>query len=297
MRIKNNLFPYPVLNAKETLSSFNNSIFNFDYIENQDSEYYYLNNVHLNLSDNNLQELILTNKASARMVVECSRTLYRSVFDVGLDDKNIKIPIGYLRGPVEISCFIIANENINEYYSESFNSIYGNYKFNIDKYDILAIDDGYNTKVDFDESKDNKVASIFLVVSNADETATTMDIEIKSKNIKISLPAKQYGYYTNMKNDSNYQNIFFSILAIPALSYALTKIQEEDFETARLKYDWLESVVNAYKNIYNKDLEEEWGKLDCDVSQRLLNDAVTKSIDDFYFLMIDRYRNGGDNDE
>jgi len=100
-----------------------------------------------------------------------------------------------------------------------------------------------------------------------------------------------------MKNDSNYQNIFFSILAIPALSYSLTKIQEEDFETARLKYDWLESVINAYKKVYSKNIEEDWGKLDCDVPQSLLNDAVTKSIDDFYFLMIERYRNGGETDE
>lgn len=297
MRIKNNLFPYPILNAKETLSSFNKAIFNFDYSENQDVEYYYLNNVHLNLSDRNLKELLQQNKASARLVVECSRTLYRNIFEVGLEDKTIKIPIGFLRGPVEISCFIIANENIPDYYSESFNSIYGDYKFNIDKYDLLAIDDGYNTKIDFDESKDNKVASIFLVVSNSDENAITMDVEIKNKNIKISLPSKEYGYYTNMKNDSNYQNVFFSILAVPALSFALTKIQEEDFETAMLKYDWLKSVIDAYKKVYDRELEEDWGKLEYEVAQKLLNDSVTKSIDDFYFLMIDRYRSGGENDE
>lgn len=297
MRIKNNLFPYPILNAKETLSSFNKTIFNFDYSENQDSEYYYLNNVHLNLSDRNLKELIYQKKASAKIIVECSRTLYRNIFEVGLDDKDIKIPIGFLRGPVEISCFIIANENISNYYSEDFNAIYGNYKFNIDKYDLLAIDDGYNTKIDFDESKDNKVASIFLVVSNADESITNMDVEIKNKNIKISLPSKEYGYYTNMKNDSNYQNIFFSVLAIPALNYALSKVQEEDYETAMLKYDWLQSVTDSYKKIYDHDIEEDWGKLEYEVAQKLLNDAVTKSIDDFYFLMIDRYRSGGENDE
>ena len=297
MRVRNNLFPYPILNAKESLSSFSTSTFNFDYNENQDNEYYYLNNIRVNLTDNNLKELIDKKQASIKMIVECSRTLYRNVFNISLSESNIKIPVGYLRGPVEISCFIIANEKIENYHSKDFNPVYGNYKFDIDKYDLLAVDDGFNTKIDFDESKDNKVASIFLVVSSADEQSVTMDIEIKNKNIKITLPAKEYGYYTNMKNDSYYQNIFFSILAIPALNYALTKIQEEDYETALLKYDWLSSVITAYKRVYNKELEEDWGKLDCDVAQRLLNDAVVKSIDDFYYLMIDKYRSSGDNDE
>lgn len=297
MRVKNNLFPYPVLNAKETISSFSNAVFNFDYIEKQDNNYYYLSKIHINITDDNIKSLMEKQKVSAKIIVECSRTLYRNIFDVGLEDRDIKIPIGYLRGPVEISCFIIANDNIENYYSHNFNSIYGDYKFDIDKYDLLAVDDGYNTKVDFDESKDNKVASIFLVVSSSDEKATTMDIALTNKCIKITLPQTEYGYYANMKNDSNYQNIFFSILAIPALNYALTKAQEEDFETSRLKYDWLESVIVAYKKVFNKELEEDWEKLDYDVAQKLLNDAVAKSIDDFYYLMIDRYRNSGDNDE
>lgn len=297
MRIKNNLFPYPVLNAKETLSSFNNVNFCFDYDEVQDDEYYCLKNVKISLNDNNLINLIKNGKAGIKIVVECSRTLYRNTFELTLDASDIKIPIGYLRGPVEISCFIYAKQDINNYYSSDFNSIYGDYRFNIDKYDLLAIDDGYNTKVDYDESKDNKVSSIFLAVSSSDKNLTSMDIELKRNIIKIILPAKQHGYYTNMKNDSNYQNVFFAILAIPALNYALNKVQEEDFDTARIKYDWLESVITAYEKVYNRNIEDDWGKLEYEVSQKLLNDAVTKSIDDFYFLMIDRYRKSGNEDE
>ena len=297
MRIRNNLFPYPVLNAKTNISSFVNSLFKFDYEEYQDNDYYYLNNIRIELNDEELLKLIEAGKAEAKIVVECSRTIYRKAFPVKLNSTSIKIPISDLRGPVEISCFIYAKENISNYYSNSFNKIYGDYKFDIDKFDILAVDDGYNTKIDFDEQKDNKVSSIFVVVSSGDPNATSMDFDVKRKNIKITLPNKEYGFYTNMKNDTNYQNVFFAIIAIPALTFALTKAQEEDFDTARNTYDWLESVINAYEKVYSKNLSDDWGKLEVDVPQRLLNNAITQSIDDFYFLMIDRYRKRGDDNE
>ena len=297
MRIRNNLFPYPVLNAKTNISSFVNSLFKFDYEEYQDNEYYYLNNIRIELNDDELLKLIEAGKAEAKIVVECSRTIYRKAFSVKLNSTSIKIPISDLRGPVEISCFIYAKENISNYYSNNFNKIYGDYKFDIDKFDILAVDDGYNTKIDFDEQKDNKVSSIFVVVSSGDPNATSMDFDVKRKNIKITLPNKEYGFYTNMKNDTNYQNVFFAIIAIPALTFALTKAQEEDFDTARNTYDWLESVINAYEKVYSKNLSDDWGKLEVDVPQRLLNNAITQSIDDFYFLMIDRYRKRGDDNE
>ena len=80
MRLKNSLFPYPLLNSKSNLSSFNGINFSFDYEEKQDAEYYYLNNIMLSLDDDNLINLLKENKVGASVVVECSRTIYRKVF-------------------------------------------------------------------------------------------------------------------------------------------------------------------------------------------------------------------------
>lgn len=293
MRIKNSLFPYPVLNSKSQISSYNGVSFSFDYDEAQDKEFYYLKNICIKLDDDNLINLLKNGQVSAAVVVECSRTIYRKSFNIGLDPIDVKIPINNLRGPIEVSCFMYAKNNIDNFYSNSFNKIYDDFSFKIDKFDIVAADDGYNSKVDYDEEQDNKISSIFVVIPSADEEADTMDIDLKRKSIKITLPGREYGFYTNMKNDSKYQNLFFAILAIPALSYALSKVQEDDFDNARLKYDWLESVIVAYKKVYEHDISEDWKKLECDVAQKLLNNAVTKSIDDFFYLMIDQYRDRG----
>ena len=293
MRIKNSLFPYPVLNSKSQISSYSGVNFSFDYDEEQDKEFYYLKNICIKLDDSNLINLLKNGEVSAAVVVECSRTIYRKSFNIGLEPVDVKIPINNLRGPIEVSCFMYAKGNIYNFHSNSFNKIYGDYSFKIDKFDIVAADDGYNCKVDYDEEQDNKISSIFVVIPSADEEADTMDIDLKRKCIKITLPGREYGFYTNMKNDSKYQNLFFAILAIPALSYALNKVQEDDYDNAILKYDWLRSVTDAYKKIYEHDISEDWKKLECDVAQKLLNNAVTKSIDDFFYLMIDQYRDRG----
>ena len=218
MRIKNSLFPYPVLNSKSQISSYNGVSFSFDYDEAQDKEFYYLKNICIKLDDDNLINLLKNGQVSAAVVVECSRTIYRKSFNIGLDPIDVKIPINNLRGPIEVSCFMYAKNNIDNFYSNSFNKIYDDFSFKIDKFDIVAADDGYNSKVDYDEEQDNKISSIFVVIPSADEEADTMDIDLKRKSIKITLPGREYGFYTNMKNDSKYQNLFFAILAIPALS-------------------------------------------------------------------------------
>ena len=57
MRIKNSLFPYPVLNSKSQISSYNGVSFSFDYDEAQDKEFYYLKNICIKLDDDDINKL------------------------------------------------------------------------------------------------------------------------------------------------------------------------------------------------------------------------------------------------
>ena len=52
-------------------------------------------------------------------------------------------------------------------------------------------------------------------------------------------------------------------------------------------------IKNGNTTVGIIDISEDWKKLECDVAQKLLNNAVTKSIDDFFYLMIDQYRDRG----
>ena len=50
------------------------------------------------------------------------------------------------------------------YSDDDFLDDYEGNSFNIEKYDILGIDDGFSVRINYDETKDKKVSSIFLVI-------------------------------------------------------------------------------------------------------------------------------------
>lgn len=50
----------------------------------------------------------------------------------------------------------ICKKDIENFYDEDFQEGYNEYSFKIDKNDIIAIDDGYTTIIDYDEEIDKK---------------------------------------------------------------------------------------------------------------------------------------------
>ena len=117
------------------------------------------------------------------------------------------------------------------------------------------------------------------------------------------MPEKFFGYHDNMKYNDNFQNIFFAIIAVPALSKCLEEIKSNkeayNFDLNEVIQDktWFNSIVNRYKDVYGEDLTfDDFLEVDSyELSQRLLNDASTHSLEDVYNILFSS--NVGDNDE
>ena len=225
------------------------------------------------------------------------------MFEVTLEPQTIKIPIGDLRDKVEISCYVYAKTEIDNYYDNDFLDDYNGYSFKIDKNDILAIDDGFTTIIDYDESVDKKVSSIFQIIRN--KASEYMIIEKKAKKIVISLPEEEYKYYDSLRKNDNFQNVFFAILAIPALTYCLKEFQDAirtgdyDIDSIEVDYNWFISVKNAYKKQFGNDLTDEILRIE-DVSviaQKLLNNGSLNGIKDLFDISFRKMVNGGEDDE
>lgn len=289
MRIGKKLFPYPTLNNSKNISCFKNCDFALEYEDCDDSENLVLKNAHIVVNDETINKLLDESKLKATVIVECSATIYRKNFDIGRIGKDIIIPINNLREQVVISCFIYAVQNF-EFISPNFLDDYDGYSFEIEKYDIVAIDDGFTTRIEYDEEKDKKVSSIFSIIKDESITNHLMKYEPTTRKIIIHLPEEQFGCYENMKNNDNYQELFFSILTVPALIFCLQNIQdrllynEETLDNIRIDYKWFESIEVAYKNLNNIELTDDiFKKADIPMlSQQLMNNASVTAISDLF---------------
>ena len=304
MRIGKKLFPYPTINNSKNASCFQNSNFALIYDDVEDDNNLILKNAHIELDNQTLIELFEQGKIDATVIVECSSTIFRKSFKISRIPKDIIVPVMNLRDQVVISCFVYATEDFS-YISDDFLEDYQGYTFNIEKYDILAIDDGFTTKIEYDESKDKKVSSIFSIIKDEFISNNVMKIEPTSKKIVIHLPEEQFGCYENMKNNANYQEIFFSILTIPALIACLQSIQDQmlygevTLDNIHIDYSWFCSIEYAYKNQFNEDLDEnKFKKLNVvELSQQLMNYASVTAISDLFKQEFSKLVRGDNDDE
>lgn len=303
MQIGNKLFPYPTINNSNLRSCFKGTTYSFKSTDRNDGQNYILEDACIEINNENIKRMIEENQLGVGLIIECSATVYRKMFEITTEPQTIKIPIGDLRDKVEISCYIYAKIDLEDFNDNDFLDDYNGYSFKIDKNDIIAIDDGYTTVIDYDESIDKKVSSIFQIIR--DKSANSMIIENKAKKIVISLPEEEFTYYDNLRKNDNFQNIFFSMIAIPALTYCLKEFQDAikiggyDLDSIEMEYNWFISVKNAYKKQYGVELTESILKNDnvSVISQKLLNDGNLNGIKDLFSISVGRKLYGGEEDE
>ena len=288
MRLGKKVPPYPILNKSLNMSSYKNSNFSFSYELEETKELFIIKNAKLETDSGDLLKYFNLQKLKAVIIVECSSTVYRNKFEISINPVNIEIPIKDLNDKVEISCFVYAIEDIENYSSKDMQDAYQGYSFMIEKYSMFAVDDGITMKIEYDDKEDNKVASIFSVIKSFDQNLNNMKVELTDRKIKIILPEKSFEYYDALKDKEPFQNIFFSILIIPSLTYAFSEIQklpnETEIDDIVDKYSWFKSIVASYKKLYNIDLDYETFKqlVPLELAQCLMNNCTTSSFDDFY---------------
>lgn len=303
MQIGNKMFPYPTINNIGLRNCFKETTYALKCNDYNDGQNYILEDAYVEINNDNIKRLMSEGYLGVGLIIECSTTVFRKMYEITIEPQTIKIPIGDLRDRVEISCYIYAKKEIEKFQDNDFLEDYNGYSFKIDKNDIIAIDDGYTTVIDYDESIDKKVSSIFQIIR--DKSADSMVIEKKAKKIVISLPDEEFKYYDNLRRNDNFQNIFFSMIAIPALTYCLKEFQDAirtgdyDLDSIEMEYNWFISVKKAYKNQFNIELNEEILK-NANVSvvaQKLLNNGNLKGIKDLFDISIGRKVYGGEDDE
>lgn len=309
MRIGNKIFPYPILNNDKELSGYKeNSSFELllETTENgqlfiRDGEVV-LKNIRFELVNDELNDLYIDGKLECALLVECSSTVYRQKFNIGLEGKDIEIPIELLNDQVYISSFLYASSYIDEFASVDFDDDFKGYSFKIEEYDIVTIDDGYKFRIDIDPENDNKISSIFTIV-RADSKEHLVTYESGSEKIKIYLPTEHYDEYTTMKFITETQNILFGLLVVPILTRCLDDVKKnfeeiDDVEDIIEQKKWFKAICIAYeKKVGIKFTIDEFNDNDTySLAQLVLNDATCNGLADFANL-LDRGMEDDENEE
>ncbi len=290
MRIGKRLFPYPILHNNKAYSQYKTAQLSLEYNELITEDYLILDNIRCEIDSEYIKSLLYDGYAEAVCVVECAQTMLRNHYILTDDMNDIKIPLMDINGKVDISLFIVAKKEIPNYKCNDFLDDYSDYEFLIEKNDIIGVDDGYTSRIEFNEEEDSGKSSIFLVIKDTNITDETMRVELADDKIIISLPQDQWNEYDRTKKIRQFQNLYFSIIAVPALSYALSEMQRisESVETIRIEKKWFNAFCIAYKNRNGEDMTDEYFMQMNPYfeAQKLLNHPVTKAIRDVFSLTI-----------
>lgn len=306
MQLGNRLFPYPVLNNERTLSTFDEeSAFELKLTLDKNGEIIktrnetILKDIYFSLNNKYLMELYKDKKIKCFLIVESPSSIYREKYELFDTPQTIDIKTNNLKGDVSISAYCVAVCDIEGYQSESFDEDYKDYSFDIKKYDIVAADDGIKFVVDRNLDEDNKASSIFTIVKNQDST-NLISHDMNQDKIWIYLPEETHNRYSSLKAQSRWNDIFFSMIAIPVLIACFSEIKANygsdiDIDDVVEQYRWFKSVINSYKKEKNEVLDgETFSNIDSlELAQIVLNYSSVNGINSFCDLII----NGGDDEQ
>lgn len=310
MRIGNKIFPYPTLNNNNQLSDYEEGTsFELKLSTTEKGEliieqdHVVLRDIHFVLENDGLKELYYDNKLRCALIVECSSSLFRNVTQISDSPVDITFPIYDLSDDVYISAYLYATEDLLNYENDNFIEDYAHYKFDIEKYDILAIDDGFKFRIDIDPDKDNIVESIFTIVKR-DSNEQQMQYVADSYKIKIYLSPEYYGYYNSIKDDSTLNNVIFAVLLIPTLVDCLNELKlsiedDSDMEDIIEQKRWFKSICLSYEKATNTTLTLEDFKESntLQLAQMVLNNATCNGLADFANILINGTGGNSEDDE
>ena len=291
MQVKAKIFPYPVLNHNEGLSNFSGDFaLIFDYID--DDENIILQNLTFNFTSISFSQLFKEDKIKIALIIECSYTVFREIYYIDKNKKEILLKKSDFAGDVFISMYAYATCDF-EFSPNDVDEDYRDIVFNIEKYDILGINDGYKFRIEHQTNEDNLISSIFSIIPNKKMEDGYYQVDIdRGTKIVICLSENDYKKYRDMHCITSLKEIFFNVILIPALCEALHKCKllimenNSDLDDLINTYSWLRSIIEAYNKINSTKLTVDILKevSITDVAQNLLGKPFGTSINNLIKL-------------
>lgn len=283
--LKKRTYPYPILLADSPSSRYENSTFNFNYEKHIEGSNFVINNISYEIYDDNINCLLNKGDAIFMILIKCPSRLFSQNF---YGTNEISINVANVIGELEITAYVIAQNELINFYSNNFKGLYKNYKFTIEKYSLLAKSDSFKTKVNIDEEKNSK--NFFIVVEK--QSLDNVSFEFNQDSIQINLPSSEYQKYNRLKQNMKLTPIFISMYGVSALTFAIyglfadskNSIDENLINNKKYEYQWFDSFCEKFREIKNKEFEIDDIQDNSIflVSQKMFDSPLNKTIDILY---------------
>lgn len=287
------IYPYPIISNNQYIGSYANSFFKIIYIPEETEEKIILKDIRIDTNNDRIRQLIVTNYLKAKVIIDSNESMFKMVEDVTFEPKSIEVLKSNLKGEVIVSSSLVTNEEISQFTDNDLKELYKGIKFTIEKNSVVGLDAGKSFKISHDDKNDKKISSLFTISRNIDSDDKEMKVNINyGKKLQILLPNDEYEYYDQMQNNKDLTNVFFTMVVLPTLQDALSKMQievtnDKSLEQLSDRYPWFDTILRIYKNNTGIELTEEAFKdiSILKISQNLINNCICNGIVEQYNYM------------
>ena len=268
MSTKIKSYPNPVFgNGDDYRINIDNAV-TFGNIEKDKDNFYCV--VTLNLDDESILNLIKEKKAAFFCEIDCVKTNYRSSKWDYSKSITIQIPRYQIVDNVDINCYVIAMDSIDNFTHPEFNEMFENTTFSLEKGDFIATLGSYYFNATVKYNKCPAPSSLIQVQrATSDSGIKQIKFTHDEERIYIVMPEYLYNIYNSVfGQNSNASDIFISTIVVDALAYSLMILHDNDNDSDTKLAENLRNLMEKNNIVINDNHPEEY----FDVARKLLEE-------------------------
>ena len=231
------------------------------------------------LTNKELLGLVRSGKASFVYHMECSQTGFRKVIRTDKLSSSYVLSNREVKNLVQICPFIVADENLQSYFSKDFDDDYKGMSFDVEEGCVLAVGQQVNADVSVRIDDLANTPSIFSIIQNTDETIKEMKVDGSGEKIVVQLPYNDYYSYKSLSQNPRFETVLNALTIVPALVLVIEEIKRWDSEEMNRRGQdcgWFRSIRNVLLKEFDCDVEGGGlsGRESMELAQKLIGSPL-----------------------
>ena len=232
-----NSYPHPVLGNANDIE-FSTILISAQIRLNKGYEFKII--VDINDDESDYIELINNKDAYLSIMLDCPETLYTRYYKFYEIEPSISIPFEHICGKIEITCYIVTENTINDKFFPNQNQLFEDSKFNINRSEWLGVSNTIVHYIDpqFKKNLNKNNSSIFEIVKDKENKYKGIyKPHFNHDHIYIYISNKIYDKWYEMNDSKRFLYITLYSLIIPVTAEAIDIIESEgNYEFKLLKW-------------------------------------------------------------